>query len=76
MGLGMGWAASHLLRLMSRRDADILIRNDDLVGKEGMVTLRLMQEERDLVQPIEVEEVNLIGEREGQTNLSIATSLK
>ena len=27
----------------------------------------------DTVQPIEVEEVNLIGEREGQTNLSLAT---
>ena len=30
----------------------------------------------DTVQPIEVEEVNLIGEREGQTSLSIATLLK
>jgi flotillin len=30
----------------------------------------------DTVQPIEVEEVNLIGERQGQTNLSIATLLK
>jgi flotillin len=30
----------------------------------------------DTVQPIAVEEVNLIGEREGQTNLSIATLLK
>ena len=30
----------------------------------------------DTVQPIEVEEVNLIGEREGQTNLSLATLLK
>ena len=30
----------------------------------------------DTVQPIEVQEVNLIGEREGQSNLSIATLLK
>ena len=30
----------------------------------------------DTVQPIEVEEVNLIGEREGQSNLSLATLLK
>ena len=30
----------------------------------------------DTVQPIEVEEVNLIGEREGQMNLSLATLLK
>ncbi|MCP3698357.1 MAG: flotillin family protein, partial [Aliivibrio sp.] len=30
----------------------------------------------DTVQSIEVEEVNLIGERQGQTNLSIATLLK
>ena len=52
MGLGMGWAASYLLRLMSRRDVDtlILMRNDDLVGKEGMVALHLTQEERDLVE--------------------------
>ena len=31
---------------------------------------------RDTVQVIKVEEVNLIGERKGQTNLSIATLLK
>ena len=30
----------------------------------------------DTVQPIEVEEVNLIGERDGQGNLSLATLLK
>ena len=30
----------------------------------------------DTVQPIEVEEVNLIGERDGQSNLSLATLLK
>jgi flotillin len=30
----------------------------------------------DTVQPIEVEEVNLIGERDGQNSLSIATLLK
>ena len=30
----------------------------------------------DTVQPIEVEEVNLIGERQGQSNLSLATLLK
>jgi flotillin len=30
----------------------------------------------DTVQPIEVEEINLIGEGEGQSNLSIATLLK
>ena len=30
----------------------------------------------DTVQPIEVEEVNLIGEREGQMNLSLATLLR
>ena len=52
MGLGMGWAASYLLRLMSRRDVDTLMRNDDLVGKEGMVALHLTQEERDLVESL------------------------
>ena len=50
MGLGMGWAASHVLRLMSRRDADTLIRNDDLIGQEGMVTLRLTQDERGFIE--------------------------
>ena len=50
MGLGMGWAASRVLRLMSRREADTLIRSDDLIGQEGMVTLRITQNERGFVE--------------------------
>ena len=41
MGVGMGWAAAHLLRLMARREADSLVRNDELVGLEGRVTLEI-----------------------------------
>ena len=50
MGLGMGWAAAHVLRLMSRREADTLIRNDDLIGQEGLVTLPIAQTERGFVE--------------------------
>ncbi len=50
MGLVMGWAASHLLRLMSRREADTLIRNDDLIGQQALVTLPITQAERGFVE--------------------------
>ena len=50
MGLGMGWAAAHVLRLMSRREADTLIRNDDLIGQEGLVTLPIAKTERGFVE--------------------------
>ena len=50
MGFGMGWAASHVLRLMSRREADTLIRNDDLIGQQALVTLPASQEERGFVE--------------------------
>ena len=50
MGLGMGWAASHVLRLMSRREADTLIRNDDLIGQQALVTLPITQAERGFVE--------------------------
>jgi membrane protein implicated in regulation of membrane protease activity len=50
MGFGMGWAASHVLRLMSRREADTLIRNDDLIGQEGLVTLTITKRERGFVE--------------------------
>ena len=50
MGFGMGWAASHVLRLMSRREADTLIRNDDLIGQQALVTLPVSQEERGFVE--------------------------
>ena len=50
MGLGMGWAASYVLRLMIRREADTLIRNDDLIGQEGLVTLTITKRERGFVE--------------------------
>ena len=50
MGLGMGWGASHVLRLMSRREADTLIRNDDLVGQQGKITLTVAKEQRGFVE--------------------------
>ena len=50
MGVGMGWGASHVLRLMSRREADTLIRNDDLIGQQGLVTLTVDTKERGFVE--------------------------
>ncbi len=50
MGLMMGWGSSHLLRLMSRREADTLIRNDDLVGQQGEVTLTVSKDQRGFVE--------------------------
>ena len=50
MGLAMGWGASHVLRLMSRREADTLIRNDDLVGQQGKITLTVGKEQRGFVE--------------------------
>ena len=50
MGLAMGWGASHFLRLMSRREADTLIRNDDLVGQQGKITLTVGKEQRGFVE--------------------------
>ncbi len=50
MGLGMGWCASQVLRLMSRREADTMIRNDDLVGQQGQITLTVAQDQRGFVE--------------------------
>lgn len=50
MGFGMGWAASHVLRLVSRREADTLIRNDDFIGQQALVTLPVTQVERGFVE--------------------------
>ena len=41
MGTLMGWAASRLLRMLGRQDADSLVRSDDLVGREGQVSLAI-----------------------------------
>ena len=50
MGLGMGWGASRVLRLMSRREADTLIRNEDLIGQQALVTLPVSQNQRGFVE--------------------------
>ncbi len=50
MGLGMGWGASYFFRLMSRREADTLIRNDDLVGQPGQITLTVAHHQRGFVE--------------------------
>jgi membrane protein implicated in regulation of membrane protease activity len=46
----MGWGAYHVLRLMSRREADTLIRNDDLIGQQALVTLPVSQNQRGFVE--------------------------
>ena len=50
VGLSMGWAAARILRLMGRRDVDSLVRNDELVGLEGRVTLAVSNDERGFVE--------------------------
>ena len=50
MGVAMGWVAAYLLRLMARREADSLVRSEDLIGLEGLVTLDLTQHERGFVE--------------------------
>ena len=50
MGQMMGWGSSLLLRLMSRREADTLIRNDDLVGQQGKITLTVSKDQRGFVE--------------------------
>ena len=41
IGGGMGLAATRLLRVIGRREADSLVRSDDLVGREGHVSLAI-----------------------------------
>ena len=50
MGVAMGWVAAYLLRLMARRQADSLVRSEDLIGLEGLVTLELTEHERGFVE--------------------------
>ena len=50
MGVVMGWVAAYLLRLMARREADSLVRSEDLIGLEGLVTLDLSSQERGFVE--------------------------
>ena len=50
LGCGMGLAATRLLRLIGRREADSLVRSDDLTGLEGVVTLAMDAERRGFVE--------------------------
>lgn len=50
MGVVMGWAAAHLLRVLARREADSLVRNDELIGLEGRVTLAIGDDGRGFVE--------------------------
>ena len=50
MGGGMGLAATRLLRVIGRREADSLVRSDDLIGLEGVVTLAMDAEQRGFVE--------------------------
>ena len=46
----MGFCAVPLLRLLGRRKADSLVRSEDLIGLEGLVTLELSETERGFVE--------------------------
>ena len=50
MGGGMGLAAMRVLRVLGQREADSLVRSDDLVGLEGVVTLAMDGEQRGFVE--------------------------
>ena len=50
IGGGMGLAATRLLRVIGRREADSLVRSDDLIGLEGVVTLAMDGEQRGFVE--------------------------
>ena len=50
IGGGMGLAATRLLRVIGRREADSLVRSDDLIGLEGVVTLAMDTQQRGFVE--------------------------
>ena len=50
VGAGMGMVATRLLRVIGRREADSLVRSDDLIGLEGVVTLAMDAEQRGFVE--------------------------
>ena len=50
VGAGMGMVATRLLRVIGRREADSLVRSDDLTGLEGVVTLAMDAEQRGFVE--------------------------
>ena len=50
VGAGMGMVATRLLRVIGRQEADSLVRSDDLIGLEGVVTLAMDAEQRGFVE--------------------------
>jgi len=50
MGLTMGLAAARLLRLLGQREVDSLVRSNDLVGLEAIVTLTIEAESRGFIE--------------------------
>ena len=50
MGAGMGLVATRLLRVIGQRETDSLVRSDDLIGLEGVVTLAMDAEQRGFVE--------------------------
>ena len=50
MGAGMGFLATRLLRVIGQRDADSLVRSDDLIGMAGVVTLGMDTQQRGFVE--------------------------
>lgn len=50
LGVVMGWAAALTLRVLARRDANTVVRSDDLIGSEATVTLPLSVDERGFVE--------------------------
>ena len=50
LGLALGWAAASALRVVARRDANTVVRADDLIGLEARVTLPVSQKQRGFVE--------------------------
>ena len=50
MGLAMGIGATKTLAILGRREADSLVRSDDLVGLPGRITLRIQSGKRGFVE--------------------------
>ena len=50
MGVGMGLLATRVLRVSGQREANSLVRSDDLIGLEGVVTLAMDAENRGFVE--------------------------
>ena len=50
MGLAMGIGATKTLAILGRREADSLVRSDDLVGLPGRITLRIQSGQRGVVE--------------------------